>query len=45
LAAFEDNEDDLVAYRIAKKDGASVVTAYPGHLLRETRYEMGFEIR
>ena len=45
LAAFADNEDDLVAYRIAKKGGASVVTAYPGHLLRETRYEMGFEIR
>jgi len=45
VKGFTGNEQDLVAYRLDKANDATIVTAYPGHLLRETRYEMGFEIR
>lgn len=45
VKAFAGDEQKLTAYRLDKADDVAVVTAYPGHLLREARYEMGFEIR
>ena len=45
VKAFAGNEEELMAYRFDKTEVATIVTSYPGHLLREVRYEMGFEIR
>ena len=45
LQACEGKDEDLAAYRLAKKGPRTSITSYPGAFLRETRYEMGFEIR
>lgn len=45
LKAFEQNQSDLVGYRMEKTEGRTALTRYSGPLLHETRYSMGFEIR
>lgn len=45
LKACAGADDRLTAFRLEKPDGSLRLTRYPGPLLRETRYDMGFEIR
>jgi len=45
IKAFSGREASLSGFRLDRLKENTFVTAYPGPLLRETRYEMGFEIR